>query len=67
MKCLLKNYTNLWLKHSKEQKCMLDLKIYLGAGLAENGTSSCKDLSDKYLLCVIDVFTKYDWKDKKER
>ena len=67
MKCLLKHYTNLWLKHSKEQKCMLDLKIYLGAGLAENGTSSCKDLGDKYLLCVIDVFTKYDWKDKKER
>ena len=41
------------------------------ADLAEMGSLSSKNRNVKYLLCVIDVFTKYAWvkplKDKKVR
>ena len=49
---------------------MRDLRtIYGQADLVETGSLSSKNKNIKYLLCVIDIFTKHAWvkplKDKK--
>ena len=33
----------------------------LATDLAEMGSLSSKDKNNKYLLCILDVFTKYAW------
>ena len=49
---------------------MEDLNIS-AAGLAEMGSLSSKNKNVKYLLCMLDVFTKYPWakplKDKNSK
>ena len=57
-------------KNCKRRKVYARFKDNIWAGdLAEMGSLSSKSQGVKYLLCVIDVFTKYAWvkplKDKK--
>ena len=60
----------LVIKKIQEKKLYARFKDNIwAAGLAEMGSMSSKNKNVKYLLCVIDVFTKYAWvkalKDKK--
>ena len=50
-------------KASKERKKLYaSFKINIwAADLGEMGSLSSKNRSVKYLLCVIDIFTKYSW------
>ena len=67
-----KNCRTNWFKNSNEKKSMPGLKINIGAAdLVEMGSLSSKNRGVEWLLCVIDVFTKYTWvkpvKDKKSK
>ena len=55
------NHISQYLKKSQEEKSIRDLKTIdsLSADLAEMGSLSYKNKNFKYLLCIIDVFTKY--------
>ena len=58
------------IKKLKKRKVYVRFKGNIrAADLAEKGSLSSKNKNVKYLLCVIDVFTKYAWikllKDKK--
>ena len=55
------NHISQYLKKSQEEKSIRDLKTIdgLSADLAEMGSLSHKNKNFKYLLCIIDVFTKY--------
>ena len=60
------------IKKFKRRKLCVRLKDNIWAAvLAEIGSLSSKNRGVKYLLCVIDVFTKYAWvkplKDKKAK
>ena len=66
----LKNYINQQLKKFKRRKVYARLKDNIwAADLTEFESLSSKNKNVKYLLCIIDVFTKYAWvkplKDKK--
>ena len=51
-----------WLKKSKKEKCMQGFKDNIwAANIAKIGSLSSMNCGVKYLLCVIDVFTKYAW------
>ena len=53
---------NQWLKNSKKEKCMQGFKDNIwAANIAKLGSLSSMNRGVKYLLCVIDVFTKYAW------
>ena len=70
MNTQLKNYTNQLLEHLKKEKFILDLKIIFGgADLADMQLMSKFNKRFIFLLCVIDIFSKYAWfvplKDKK--
>ena len=72
MKSYPKNYTNQWLKKFKWRGVCARFKDnYWAADWAERGSLSSKNRGIKYLLCVIDAFTKYAWvkllKDRKAR
>ena len=59
------------IKKFKRRKVFARFKDNIwAADLAEMGSLSSKNRNVKYLLCVIDVFTKYAWvkrlKDKKK-
>ena len=50
------------IKKLKRRKAYARFKDNIGAaGLAEMGSLSSKNKNVKYVLCVIDVFTKYAW------
>ena len=57
MKCKLQNYK----KYSKEEKCSRFKDNILAANLAEMESLPPFNCGLKYLLCLIDVFTKYSW------
>ena len=67
---LKKNYTNLLLKHFKKRKVYSGFKDNgWGADLADMQLISKLNKRFRFLLCVIDIFSKYAWifplKDKK--
>ena len=53
-----KNYINQE-KKSKEENYVRDLRTILD--LAEMESLSSKNKNVKYLLCVINIFNKYEW------
>ena len=62
MKWWLKNYTNQWLENLKGKKSIAKFKDNIWATyLAEMRSLSSKNRGVKYLLCAIDLFTKYTW------
>ena len=62
IKNYLKNYTNQLFKNSKKKNVYAKFKDnILPEDLAEMGSLSSFNFGVKYLLCVIDVSTKYVW------
>ena len=66
----LKDFINPLLKNSKKEKCIQHSKtIFYGADLAYMQLISKFNKRFRFLLCVIDIFSKYAWvvllKDKK--
>ena len=66
----LKSYTNQLLKNLKKEKFIQDLEIIFGVfDLADMQLISKFNKGFGFLLCVIDIFSKYAWvvplKDKK--
>ena len=56
------NFTNLLFETVKEEKCILHLKkIFGGADLADMSQISKFNKGIKFLLCVIDLFSRYAW------
>ena len=70
MKSQLKNYTNQLIKNFEKKTIFSGLKDNIwGADLADIQLLSRFNKGSKFLLCVIDIFSKYAWvvtlKDKK--
>ena len=61
MKSSPKNYTNHWLKNSKEESVHEYKDNIWAEDLADTGLLSSKNYEFKYSLCIIDVITKYAW------
>ena len=63
------NFINLLLKNLIKEKHIRSLKIIWGVDLADMQSSSKKNKGIKYLLCAIDLHSKYTFvvslKDKK--
>ena len=64
------NFINLLLENLKKEKYIQHLKIiFVGADLADMQLLSKYNKGIRFLLCVIDIFSKYAWvvplKDKK--
>ena len=64
------NFINQLLENFKKEKCILHLDTYFwGVDLADMQSISKINKGTKYLLCAIDLFSKYAWviplKDKK--
>ena len=58
----LKNYTNQVLENLKKEKFILDIQIIFGgADLADIQLISKFNKGFRFLLCVIDIFSKYAW------
>ena len=63
------NFINLLLTNLKKEKYIHNLKIIWGVDLADMQSLSRKNKGIKYLLCAIDLYSKYAFaillKDKK--
>ena len=60
MKNQLNNYTNQLLKKFEKEKFNLDLKtVFGGADLVDMQLESRFNEGFRFLLCVIDIFSKY--------
>ena len=60
MKNQLNNYTNQLLKNFEKEKFNLDLKtVFEGADLVDMQLESRFNEGFRFLLCVIDIFSKY--------